>query len=168
MNSRSIFSLVLTFLFFTVAHAQKPYWLDEQKNEENRMPMHAAFFVYESEALAKTNKWQQSANYLSLNGDWKFKWAEKPADLPAGFEATGFDDSQWKNFKVPGNPEMSGYGYPIYVNIGYEFQNKMKANPPIVPLDPDPTSVYRREVEIGENWKNKQIILHIGSAKSNL
>lgn len=168
MNFRPVVYLVLSLLLFSTVRAQKPYWLDEQKNEDNRMPMHAAFFVYESESVAKANKWQQSSNYLSLNGDWKFKWAEKPADLPANFETTGFDDSQWKSFKVPGNPEMSGYGYPIYVNIGYEFQDIMKANPPTVPLDPDPTAVYRREIEIGDNFKNKQVVLHIGAAKSNV
>ena len=103
-------------------------------------------FVFESENLAKTNDWQKSANYISLNGDWKFKWVEKPADLPAHFEAVNFDDHDWKNFKVPANWEVNGYGYPIYVNIGYSFQDRMKPDPPIVPLDFDPTGVYRREI----------------------
>ncbi len=157
------------FLFSSVlVHAQQPHWLDERVSEENRMPMHASYFVYENEQSAKNNNWKQSANYLNLDGDWKFKWVEKPADLPAGFEAAGFNDSKWDNFKIPATWEVNGYGYPIYVNIGYEFQNIMKANPPMVPLSYDPTAVYRREITIDNKWKGKQILLHIGSAKSNV
>ena len=174
----SFFSLLL-FLFLTshLLHAQSgqadataktPFWLDETKNEDNRLPMHASYFVYENEQKAKQNDWKQSANYQNLNGTWKFKWVEKPADLPQHYEATGFDDSGWDNFKVPANWEIYGYGYPIYVNIGYAFQNIMKPDPPIVPLNDDPTGVYRREITINDSWKGKQIILHIGSAKSNL
>jgi beta-galactosidase len=168
MTAKRLAILAMGLLLVSVTYAQKPFWLDEQKSEENRLPMHADYFVYETEAQAKANKWQQSPNYISLNGDWKFTWSERPADIPAGFETVGFDDSQWKTFKVPANFEVNGYGYPIYVNIGWEFQDRMKANPPIVPLDVDPTAVYRREIVIGENWNNKQVILHIGAAKSNL
>src|SRR5688572_690289 len=168
MIAQRLVTLVMGLFLLSVAHAQKPFWLDEQKSEENRLPMHADYFVYETEAQAKTNKWQSAANYISLNGEWKFKWSERPSEIPASFESIGFDDSQWKTFKVPANFEVNGYGYPIYVNIGWEFQDRMKANPPIVPLDVDPTAVYRREIEIGENWNNKQVILHIGAAKSNL
>lgn len=145
-----------------------PFWLNELVNEENRMPMHASYFVYENDALAVQGDWKQSANYLNLNGAWKFKWVEKPDDLPANFEATGFNDTGWDTFQIPATWEVNGYGYPIYVNVGYEFQNLMRANPPIVPLTYDPTGVYRREITINDAWKGKQVILHIGSAKSNL
>lgn len=161
-------SLGLIFFFSAIVNAQQPPWLNEKVSEENRMPMHASYFVYENEQQAKTDNWKQSANYLNLNGDWKFKWVEKPADLPENFQAVKFNDSKWDNFKIPATWEVNGYGYPIYVNIGYEFQNIMKPNPPIVPLSFDPTGVYRKEITIDNKWNGKQIILHIGSAKSNL
>lgn len=146
----------------------QPFWQNERINEENRLPMHASYFVYENEQLAQKDDWKKSANYLNLNGEWKFKWVEKPDDLPKNFESTGFNDTGWDKFRIPATWEINGYGYPIYVNIGYEFQNIMKPNPPIVPMDINGTGVYRREISIGENWKGKQVILHIGSAKSNL
>lgn len=144
-------------------------WLDETITEQNRMPMHATFYSYENETVAAKGQWEQSANYQSLNGDWKFKWVERPADLPAGFESTTYDDSQWPLFKVPGNWELNGYGFPLYCTSGFEFRYLMRRlEPPAVPLSFDPTAVYRREVTIADNWAGKQVVLHIGAAKSNL
>jgi beta-galactosidase len=158
----------VSLLSAAFVHAQKPAWLDEKKSEENRLPMHATFYAFENEAAAKKGAWQGSANYINLNGDWKFLWAESPDALPKNFEAVTFDDSKWNTFKVPANWELNGYGYPIYVNIGYEFQHIMKPNPPLVPLNYDPTAVYRREITVDEKAKAKQLVLHIGAAKSNL
>lgn len=149
------------------AKAQQP-WLNERISEINRLPMHAAFYVYEDEQTAKNNDWTRSENYLDLNGNWKFLWVEKPSDLPENFESLQFDDSNWGTFKVPATWEVNGFGYPVYVNVGYEFQHLMKPNPPLVPLSYDPTGVYRREIMIGENQEGQKQILHIGAAKSNL
>jgi beta-galactosidase len=144
-------------------------WLDEKIIEQNRMPMHASFFTFESEALAAKDDWEQSKNYQSLNGDWKFKWVEKPADLPADFEKNNYDDSKWPLFKVPANWELNGYGFPLYCTSGFEFAYLMRRlEPPAIPLSFDPTAVYRREVTISADWDGRQVVLHIGAAKSNL
>ena len=170
MKNLSLLISLLLIAGFSKAQSKtdKPFWLNEQINEENRLPMHASYFVFENEQLAKTGDWKLSSNYQNLNGEWKFKWVEKPDDLPKSFESTGFDDSGWDKFRIPATWEVNGYGYPIYVNVGYEFQNIMRPNPPLVPMDINATGVYRREIQIAENWKGKQVILHIGSAKSNL
>lgn len=144
-------------------------WLDETIIEQNRLPMHATFYSYESEATANKGDWRQSQNYQSLDGNWRFKYVDKPADLPAGFEQTAYDDSQWPLFKVPGNWEMNGYGFPIYTTSGFEFRYLMRRmEPPAVPLSFDPSAVYRKTVTIPSQWDGKQIVLHIGAAKSNL
>ena len=47
----------------------------------NREPARATAYPYESEEKAQENDPAQSAYYKLLNGDdWKFSWAEKPAD----------------------------------------------------------------------------------------
>lgn len=148
--------------------AQKPMWLDETRNEEKRLPMHASFYSFSSEAQAKSNDWTKSDAYLSLNGTWKLAWAEKPADLPADCYGKTYNDEAWQQCNVPANLEVSGFGYPIYVNIGYEFQDRMKFNPPIVPMDVNPTGIYRKTLTLPANWKGKQLTLHIGAAKSNV
>ncbi len=159
-----LFGILLPLVFY----AQKPFWLDETKNEENRMPMHASFYAFNNLSEANQNLWEHSVNYLNLNGIWKFKWTESPDQLPGNFEAKGFDDTGWDHFKIPATWEVNGYGYPIYVNVGYEFQNLMKPNPPTVPMNINNTGVYRREINLPANWIGKKLILHIGAAKSNL
>lgn len=171
MKRRSLFLIgFLAFLFCSQQRvfAQKPVWVDETANEQNRLPMHASFYAFANEAEARLDDWKKSSNYLNLNGDWKFKWVEKPGDLPKDFQSVTFHDADWQTFPVPANWEVNGYGYPVYVNIGYEFQHIQKPAPPLVPMHYNPTGVYRREVVIDESWRGKKLILHIGAAKSNL
>ncbi len=170
--------LIIAINFFALLNSQElvneavtklqPFWTNEKLNEDNRLPARASFYSYENIELAKKNNWQQSVNYLNLNGNWKFKWQEKPSDIPIDFEKTNFDDSKWVNMVVPFNNEIKGFGDPIYVNIGYEFQHIMKPNPPLTPMNYNPTAIYRKNISIKKIDLNKKIILHIGAAKSNL
>ncbi|WP_286761453.1 glycoside hydrolase family 2 TIM barrel-domain containing protein [Salegentibacter sp. UBA1130] len=148
--------------------SQNEYYLDPEINQENREPMRASYFVFENKSLAETNNWKDSKNYLNLNGEWDFKWYESPGELPKNFHTLNFDDSSWNTFQIPSNWEVNGYGIPIYVNATYEFQNLIDINPPKVPVDYNPTGVYRRNIEIDENWDQKDVFLHVGAAKSNL
>ncbi|SPZ83689.1 glycoside hydrolase family 2 TIM barrel-domain containing protein [Sphingobacterium multivorum] len=144
-------------------------WLDETITEENRLPMHTDFVTFPNTSQIVNSDWRESSAYLSLNGPWKFKWADSPSKLPANFESLTYDDHLWANFQVPANWELNGYGFPMYTTSGFEFTYLIgKPNPPIVPMDFNPTAVYRREVVIPEDWQGKPIILHIGAAKSNL
>ncbi|WP_026063125.1 glycoside hydrolase family 2 TIM barrel-domain containing protein [Pedobacter arcticus] len=167
---RTLFTVVILLLFVDPISAQQPFWLDEGKSEENRLPMHASFYVFENLEKAIENDWKTSANYKSLNGDWKFNWSENPASLPKDFMQTALDDKNWDVIKVPSNWELNGYGYPIYVNRGYEFENEEKTNltPPIVPMQNNPTAIYRKQITIDSKWDGKQIILHLGAVKSNV
>lgn len=83
-------------------------WVDEKKNEENRMPMHTAMFVYSNMHEAAQNEWEKSVNYLSLNGNWKFNFGESPDRLPTGYESVNFNDKSWDTFKVPATWEVNG------------------------------------------------------------
>jgi beta-galactosidase len=156
------------FLLIAITSFAQDVWLDEKVSEINRLPMRADYYVYPNELQAKSNNWKQSNFYIDLNGIWKFKWVEKPADLPKNFETLKLNDKDWDSFSIPATWEVNGYGYPIYINVGYEFQHIMKPNPPIVPLSYNPTAVYRKEVQIREIASGQQFILHIGTAKSNL
>ena len=163
-----VMSLMVFAIGNVLAQAQKPFYLDEKVNEENRAPMHASYFVYENENLATKNDWKASANYINLNGTWKFKWVESPSLVPKGFSDENFNDTSWDDFKIPANWEVNGYGVPIYVNATYEFSNLIKIEPPLVPVEHNPTGVYRREITIDKSWEQKDVFLHVGAAKSNL
>jgi len=137
----------------------------------NRMPMRATAFAYENKALAEKRVKEQSAFFLSLNGSWKFNWVQNPNDRPKDFYKTDFDDRQWKNFAVPANWELNGYGLPIYVNHPYEFAGRRltgaRMNPPFdIPADNNPVGSYRKKVTIPANWDGRQVFIHLGAVKS--
>jgi len=168
MKKITVIIILIASIFSVKAQEKVPYWQNEKINEENREPMHASYFVYENEAAATQNDYRKSSNYLDLNGTWKFKYVDSPADLPAAFEKTTFNDSAWDNFKIPATWDVNGYGYPIYTNTTYDFAKYIKINPPFVPTKYNPTGVYRREITIDKSWEGKDIFLHVGTAKSNL
>ncbi|RPH32740.1 MAG: DUF4981 domain-containing protein [Bacteroidales bacterium] len=139
--------------------------------EVNRQPMRAWSFAFESKELAEKMEKENSTYFSPLNGIWKFKWVAKPEDSPKGFYKPDYDDSSWDNFKVPSNWEVNGYGMPIYINHGYEFTGKRKMgedlDPPFdIPSDNNPVGSYRRKFTIPENWKERQIFIHLGAVKS--
>jgi beta-galactosidase len=137
----------------------------------NRMPMRSSAFAYENTELSNQGEKERSANFLSLNGSWKFKWVQDPRQRPIDFFKVGYDDTQWSNFKVPANWELHGYGTPIYVNQAYEFAGKKltgkSLNPPFdIPVDNNPVGSYRKKFKLPENWKDRQIFIHLGAVKS--
>ncbi len=99
---------------------------------------------------------------LSLNGEWRFHWAPRPADRPTDFFNQSFDDSSWPTIVVPGSWELSGYGYPLYLDESYSFP----PNPPYVPADDNPVGSYRRTFVIPESWNGNEIFLHFGGVSS--
>ena len=164
----SFFSFLAFFALSQNLQSQDAYYLNPEKNQENREPMRASYMVFENKTLAETKNWEASENYINLNGTWDFKWYKNPKQVPNNFYATGFDEISWEKFQVPANWEVHGYGIPIYVNATYEFDNLIEIDPPKVPLDHNPTGIYRRSIEIDENWDGKDVFLHVGAAKSNL
>ncbi len=158
--------LILTGKNFAQLHEPPAFWEDELKNEINREPMHASYFAYESNQLALQDYPTHSKYFQSLNGNWKFRWVDKPANRPLGFWKANYDDSHWVDFPVPAEWEMNGYGEPIYTNIQYDFDYLIKPNPPKVPDQYNPVGSYRREIMIDKNWKGKDIYIHFGAVRS--
>lgn len=51
-------------------------WQDPEINAVNRAPMHTNFFAYESTEAATEAVKEKSANFMTLNGIWKFRWVK--------------------------------------------------------------------------------------------
>ncbi|MCQ2975796.1 MAG: DUF4981 domain-containing protein [Bacteroidales bacterium] len=130
---------------------------------ENREIMHASWFPYDNEN-SSISETEQSKYYKSLNGDWKFYFAENPGLCPQDFEQSNFDDSQWKYIAVPANWQMNGYGYPVYTNVSYDFSWDPK--PPEVPFEHNWTGLYRKKVTIPKEWDGQDVILQVDGARS--
>ena len=142
-------------------------WQDPNINQVNRAPMHASFFAYESVEASKLDK-ALSANYLDINGVWKFSWQKDAVNYVSDFYKTTYNDESWGKMPVPGMWELNGYGDPQYTNVPYAWDRQYKNNPPYVPTTDNHVGYYRHEIEVPAAWSGRQIMIHIGAASSNM
>ena len=165
---KQIFLGMLSLLSLSAGAQTFREWQDEQVNAINREPMHAYYFAYESNEKAQKGLKEESTNFMTLNGTWKFNWVKDADARPTDFWKTSFNDKGWDNMQVPAVWELNGYGNPMYLNFGYPWKNMYKNNPPIVPVKENHVGSYRREIVVPASWKGKDIIAHFGSVTSNM
>ncbi|HEX2630301.1 MAG TPA: glycoside hydrolase family 2 TIM barrel-domain containing protein [Chitinophagaceae bacterium] len=127
----------------------------------NRDASRATGYSYPSIADALSNDREKSGRYLSLNGEWDFSFALKPADAPRYFYKQKVNG--WKKIPVPSNWEMQGYDKPIYKSAVYPFR---PVNPPHVPQDYNGVGCYQKTFTVPGAWKNMNITLHFGGVSS--
>jgi beta-galactosidase len=148
--------------------AQKNEWQDPTVNAVNRAPMHADYFAYESPEAAAKGSPASSANFMTLNGLWKFNWVRHAGQRPTDFFRTDFNDKGWDDLKVPAVWELNGYGDPIYVNAGYPWRHQFRNDPPRFPDENNHVGSYRKEIVIPAGWNGKEVFAHFGSVTSNI
>ena len=165
---RKTLSLLLLFACGFVSAQTFTEWLDPAVNSVNRLPMHAHYFAYESAAAAQAGIPEESANYLTLHGLWKFDWVADADSRPTDFWRVDFNDRGWGTMPVPGIWELNGYGDPMYVNVSYPWSNQFENDPPRVPSKNNHVGSYRREIEVPASWQGREVIAHFGSVTSNI
>lgn len=110
---------------------------------------------------------EQSVNYVDLNGVWKFRYHDSQADMdPAIGGTTSEQAASWDDINVPGNWEVQGFGVPVYVNTDFEFMT-WNPQPPFIP-DENPVGVYFRTFEVPQDWAGRQVYLNLAGAKSGV
>ena len=158
------------FFFTIVAGPKGSYWEDQRIYEENKEAAHATFIPYTSTSAMKSDvnydkAWltPEKADYLSLNGTWKFNLVPEPSVRPSedNFWGNDADVSAWDNIDVPSCWEMKGYDLPLYVNVEYAFLN----NPPYIEnkvpgVGDNPVGSYRRTFTLPQGWEAKNVFLH--------
>ena len=158
-------------------------WIkDQSKVGDYKEDAHATFIPYASveqmkaDATHYAEPWQQpdetKAEYINLNGTWKFMYVPGTASGPGSseFQAKDYNDSGWDNIRVPLSWEMANYGKPVYTNVGYPFSN----NPPNANsgmsqygvTDHNATGFYRRTINIPATWKDKRVFVHFDGVYS--
>ena len=165
-------------------------WIkDQSKVSDHKENAHATFIPYASidqmkaDAKHYAEPWQQpdesKAEYINLNGTWKFKyvpgtspnfWGSSSSPGASEFQGKDYDDSGWKNIRVPLSWEMANYGKPVYTNVGYPFSyNPPNANTGMSQYgveDHNATGFYRRTITIPEKWKDKRVFVHFDGVYS--
>jgi beta-galactosidase len=151
---------LLLFLHLSISflsNAQQ-FWENPAVFEENKEPAHASFMLFENKTDVFAGNYNQSSFYQSLNGEWKFHYADNYLQRPLDFYTPSFYNKDWSSIPVPSNWELKGFGLPIYTNIIYPFPK----NPPFVGND-NPVGTYRKIFTVPDTWRDKQVFLHFGS-----
>ncbi|GAA0549305.1 beta-galactosidase LacZ [Chitinophaga japonensis] len=139
--------------------AQQNEWENPAVYEWRKEPPHVDLVLYNNAADARADVHARASRYRLLNGNWKFTYADRPADRPLDFFREDLQDTGWAQIPVPSNWELKGWGIPIYTNIIYPFP----ANPPYVNNQYNPVGTYRTTFTVPAGWKGQQVILHFGS-----
>lgn len=156
-------TITIVILAISSGFAQKKAdWDNVNVLAINREKPHTTLMVYEDLETALTDHKEQSANFKSLNGDWKFNWTKNPAQRPVDFYQNGFDDSQWNTIPVPSNWEMQGYGIPVYTNVIYPFDKTNVA----APKEWNPVGSYRHQFSVPKNWDGREVYIHFDGVQS--
>ncbi len=161
---RCYLNILLLFLTSLVQlHAQtleEGPWYNQYLNSLRRIPARATSYSYSNEEDAKSCD-RSLARIHSLNGVWKFSFAEDISSASLDFWKDGYDVSAWDDITVPSCWEMQGYGYPIYRNWRYPFPY----TPPYISRD-NPVGSYVRTFTLPQGWTGGRVILHFGGVYS--
>ncbi len=166
-----IFILIIALIPGMIQSQKFTEWQDPEVNQLNREDMHTSFFAYGSESEALEGEMSASDAYINLNGLWKFHWTNDADGRPDSFWKENYNDKSWSEIEVPGMWETQGYGTPVYAGVGYEWKDTYGdhlKNPPVVPVKNNHVGSYRRSIKVPENWKGKDVIIHLGPASSNV
>ncbi len=166
---RPIFLLISIVVSLSISAQEKPFLSDiynyienTSMFELNQVQGHALLVPFNTVDEALKNNKAKAKSKISLNGRWKFHFAETPEGTPVNFFLENFNDKTWDTIHVPSNWEMQGYGDPLFRNVSTPFP----ADPPHVPREYNPTGSYRRTFNIPSSWKGKEVFLRMEKTAS--
>lgn len=134
-----------------------PEWENPEVFQINREYPTATFYSFlNAEDALRGTGWKDAPNYLSLNGEWNFFYANSVQAGPKDFYKEDFELDGWNTISVPSNWEMQGFGIPIYTNINYVFPK----NPPFIAHELNNNGSYRRTFDLPKSWGDKELYLH--------
>lgn len=125
-----------------------------QHLQENCEPQRSYYIPYDTLEKALAGKKEESAYYMNLNGEWKFRYFSRDIDVPT-------EITEWDQIPVPSNWQLYGYEHPYYTNLNYPFP----VDPPYVP-DDNPCGVYLLEFEIPEAWQERDTYIVLEGVSS--
>ncbi|CAM5543022.1 Beta-galactosidase [Streptomyces violaceorubidus] len=149
---------------------EPPEWNDFGVFRLGTEPPHATLTPYADVEQALAGDRARSPYRLSLDGTWKFAYADRPEDRDADFHRTDVDDGDWETIPVPSVWQLHGHDFPIYLNITYPYWGPNglgeDPQPPAAPTRYNPVGQYRRTFTVPRDWKGRRTFLHFEGVKS--
>lgn len=138
------------------------YLEDPEMTGEGQRAPHAILRPYAD--VPQAAEASESTPYtLSLDGDWRFTYADHVRDAPTDFADPGVDVSGWDQVAVPGVWQQQGYDHPIYRNVPSEIA---PYDQPRVPDDLNPVGTYVREFDVPASWDGRRQLLRFEGVTS--
>ncbi|MGW0815787.1 glycoside hydrolase family 2 TIM barrel-domain containing protein [Streptomyces viridiviolaceus] len=147
-----------------------PAWNDFGVFRLGTEPPHTTLMPYADVEQALVGDRTRSPYRLSLDGTWKFAYADRPDDRDTDFHRTDTDDSDWETIPVPSVWQLHGHDFPIYLNITYPYWGPNgrgeDPQPPAAPTRYNPVGQYRRTFTVPHEWSGRRTFLHFEGVKS--
>ncbi|WP_066631664.1 glycoside hydrolase family 2 TIM barrel-domain containing protein [Labilibacter marinus] len=168
MYKKNILSFIIVSLQMVLIiqnTSAQEFWKDKQVYTVGTEPHACTHHIFADKASALEGDYKESPYFKSLNGDWKFNWAETVVDKPEGFHEPSFSVDGWETIPVPACWERHGYGVPSHRGLGMLVKAE-KIKIPAVPQDDNHVGSYRTTFEVPTDWKDRQTLLHFNGVSS--
>ncbi|MDF2587144.1 MAG: Beta-galactosidase/beta-glucuronidase [Anaerocolumna sp.] len=129
----------------------------------NRMPAHSShkYYANKDEVLGG-----DSSFYYSLNGLWKFAYADNFDQVIQNFENVDYCCRNWDDIAVPGHIQMQGYDIPQYVNVMYPWDGHEEVYPGSIPTKFNPVASYVKYFHVPEMMKGNSLFISLQGVES--
>jgi beta-galactosidase len=135
--------------------------------ELGRMAAHASTTPFETVETALAGDESASPFRQSLNGTWKFAYADTPDQRIESFYRTDYDCSAWADMPVPSNWQLHGYDYPQYTNVRYPWSAlEPDLAAPFAPTKYNPVGSYVRSFTVPAAWQGQPVYLSFQGVES--
>lgn len=123
----------------------------------NRVEAHSDHLYYEREA--DTVLGEEMPLRQSLNGTWKFAYADCPKNREKDFFKPEYDTESFGTIQVPGHIQTQGFDKCQYVNTMYPWDGMEHLRPPHISSEYNPVGSYVKTFRVNEALKGKTMLL---------
>jgi len=131
--------------------------------KENRMEAHSDHRIFKDSDELKTG---ESSFYYSLNGSWKFNYAENYQYIDMDFINPDFNCDNWAEIPVPAHIQMHGYDNIQYVNVQYPWDGREEVAISSAPVEYNPTAMYIKTFSLPGNFDLERTYIHFAGVES--
>lgn len=133
-------------------------WLENPEVfQVNRLPAHSDHRVYRS--YEEMDGHLESSFKQSLDGLWRFAYAENPSERCADFYRTDVSDEAFDTINVPGHIQLQGYDRCQYINTMYPWDGQEFLRPPHISKTYNPVGSYVRHFDLEPGLCGGRVIL---------
>ena len=142
-------------------------WYDQRSVfEVNREDAHTSFYSFASVEDARIRNRDNSPAYQSLNGTWKFSYAQSPHERNEEFFKKDYDVSSWDEITVPSNWQTQGYDSPKYTDTRLPWEGVETPPLGVSPTVYNPVGSYRRDFTTPKDWDGKEVFVSFQGVES--